>query len=379
MKNKFLLSIVIAFFLFASLGGVFAEDIGYVLKDTNSPNQKFITSMNELNYTYELIDDSDVLSTNFENYQLILIGDESIDNVPLNEYKSIMVSSRYYETWSRFIGSSGSSQPLWANNTNSQISITEELYGKFQVYTRAEEGGITIPIYYLNGIKYGAERVTSTMDDKNKFVVAIKRNPRRVFFGITKSEYWTEESRQLFKNSLAWIINGEDKDQDGFMEDYDCDDNNPNANPNGIEIPYDGIDQNCDGKDLNDLDEDGFVAEIVGGNDCNDNDSTYNINSTDLTKNCVNDAPIINHINDIYVQETENVEITISAEDPENDSLTYTINDSRFAQEGNYFVWETEYTDAGYYIFNITVSDGELESYKEIFVRVKEKIKLQIS
>ena len=53
----------------------------------------------------------------------------------------------------------------------------------------------------------------------------------------------------------------------------DCDDADASSSPAGTETPYDGVDQDCDGADLTDVDGDGYDAAAVGGSDCDDNDA----------------------------------------------------------------------------------------------------------
>ena len=66
----------------------------------------------------------------------------------------------------------------------------------------------------------------------------------------------------------------QDADDDGFYDSTDCDDTDTSVHPWATEIPYDAIDQDCDGSDLEDLDGDGFGASDVGGGDCDDDDAS---------------------------------------------------------------------------------------------------------
>ncbi len=69
--------------------------------------------------------------------------------------------------------------------------------------------------------------------------------------------------------------NDTDSDGDGYtVNGGDCYENDASIYPGATEIPYDGIDQDCDGSDLTDVDGDGHDAEVVGGDDCNDNDAS---------------------------------------------------------------------------------------------------------
>ena len=51
-----------------------------------------------------------------------------------------------------------------------------------------------------------------------------------------------------------------DSDGDGEVDTTDCNDNNPNVNRNMVEIPYDGLDNDCSGGDLLDVDGDGYAG-----------------------------------------------------------------------------------------------------------------------
>jgi hypothetical protein len=73
----------------------------------------------------------------------------------------------------------------------------------------------------------------------------------------------------------GFIDEGFDTDSDGFSVCAgDCVDTNALVHPDATEIPYDGLDNDCVGGDLVDVDRDGYAAEVPGvdGDDCDDND-----------------------------------------------------------------------------------------------------------
>ncbi len=61
-----------------------------------------------------------------------------------------------------------------------------------------------------------------------------------------------------------------DVDGDGWSPPSDCDDGDAAINPDAVDVPYNGIDEDCDGTDLLDVDGDGHDALEEGGDDCND-------------------------------------------------------------------------------------------------------------
>jgi hypothetical protein len=76
-----------------------------------------------------------------------------------------------------------------------------------------------------------------------------------------------------------------DQPENYVADNSDCDDNNASINPNGIEIPNDGIDQDCDGSDLIvDTDGDGVADNL---DNC---PNTANTDQADLDNNGIGDV-----------------------------------------------------------------------------------------
>lgn len=75
----------------------------------------------------------------------------------------------------------------------------------------------------------------------------------------------------------------------------DCNDSDSTIHPHAVEVPYDGIDQDCWEGDMVDVDWDGAASILAGGDDCEDEDAAtgpdteryvsagYFINSDELT------------------------------------------------------------------------------------------------
>ena len=65
-----------------------------------------------------------------------------------------------------------------------------------------------------------------------------------------------------------------DADADGVPLPADCDDADPYTYPGADDIPYDGVDQDCADGDLIDVDGDGYIGALAGGDDCMDSNPT---------------------------------------------------------------------------------------------------------
>jgi MYXO-CTERM domain-containing protein len=78
---------------------------------------------------------------------------------------------------------------------------------------------------------------------------------------------------------VEWI--GPDNDGDGTDSYSDCHDEDASVGPSASEVPYDGIDQDCDGADLNDSDGDGYTGGDTG-DDCDDTNAAIHPDASEV-------------------------------------------------------------------------------------------------
>jgi large repetitive protein len=91
----------------------------------------------------------------------------------------------------------------------------------------------------------------------------------------------------------------DDVDQDGYYTGDDCDDGDFFTHPGASEVPYDGVDQNCDGWNDYDMDKDGYVhqdfSEYAGNSspfigDCDDSDPDIHPSAQEICDSIDNDC-----------------------------------------------------------------------------------------
>jgi hypothetical protein len=88
----------------------------------------------------------------------------------------------------------------------------------------------------------------------------------------------------------GWVVTSIQQPTGFVALGTDCDDTDAAVNPAATEIAYDGIDNDCSGGDLTDVDGDGFNATAVaGGDDCDDTNAAVNPGALEIIGNGIDD------------------------------------------------------------------------------------------
>jgi len=80
----------------------------------------------------------------------------------------------------------------------------------------------------------------------------------------------------------------------------------------------------------------------------------------------VNRAPVLEPIEDIFVNETEKIVLDFNVYDLDKDDIKYMITDP----VGNDKEWQTSYDDAGEYLIEVTITDGEFNESQIVRITV---------
>ena len=93
------------------------------------------------------------------------------------------------------------------------------------------------------------------------------------------------------------------------------------------------------------------------------NDFVEELNESNNAERLViklNKKPLLKPISNITVNETDKILINLSASDPNDDNLSFSINLSTFSKNLSIFKWDTTTNDSGEYTLEAVVSDGFL-------------------
>ncbi len=234
-KSDFLFIIIVIL----SLTLVSASDVAYLYKNKRTIDKNVLSVFSDMNLSVDLISESAVIRniSVLKSYKIVYIGDERFrsNKIPISSISSII--SNYYNgpnfgiTDRDGVGKLVATSPLMVHINDSVI----------QVYTHARDlKRIGIPYYYIPDLNKPSDMKKAAgmalgMDecigmtpemfesyDKGDVIGYMAPGSRLLngkilekklcYFGIVKSNYWTPQAREMFKECILFAGSRCDED-----------------------------------------------------------------------------------------------------------------------------------------------------------------------
>lgn len=190
---------------------VSAADVAYLTKTQRAVDSVFVDVFEEMNLDVEIIDNQDIDSTDFSEYEFIFVPNQRIKElkkIDLKDYPLVIVNSYYGKQLGLL--EKGHIRKL-ASNYFQRVFFGSEV---IQVYKKAKFrfSSVGIPYYYLPEKHKSDDMQTVatafSRKDKIQDVISYSSEKKKCFFGIAETEFWTDEARELFVNCVELVLEG---------------------------------------------------------------------------------------------------------------------------------------------------------------------------
>jgi len=210
MKRGLILALFLfGIFLCSSFALAGSSDVVYIYKNERRIDMNVISVLSDMNLDVHLMNSKEIKTADFSEYEAIYIGDERLQNIEYLPDLPLIVLNKYYGRQLGLVTRGGISQT--AANRPLKVLESEE---SVQVYDRSlfKRKRINIPYYYIRD-KYLAEGMEAVAKpdvgykkDKGSVIVYSTQGTNKCFFGVTKSDYWTAEAEQMFRDCVGFVL-----------------------------------------------------------------------------------------------------------------------------------------------------------------------------
>ncbi|MBU1051154.1 MAG: hypothetical protein KJ718_01225, partial [Nanoarchaeota archaeon] len=221
MIKKEALGITIFLIFFSAAMASATVDVAYVALTPDYIKQEFIDVLNELSFSYDLVYSNQISSYDFSTVRLILLNNDYFPNwyeIPTNNYPAVIANGRNIVQWgwTKRVTTASQSVPMLIH-INTSHELGQGMNEITQVYNHEAPD-----IYYLDkrDVYDGLDIIGSNIYDNEDAIIAIATegtiltrsgrpdthiNANSCFFGVTESEYWTNDSKELFKRCINFV------------------------------------------------------------------------------------------------------------------------------------------------------------------------------